>query len=284
MNTKSVPEEFRFVAKAVVERMWSYTVAITNCALVTHGRDPATGLPATEEEAPGTGFAGVWGKHHFILTAKHVVDRAVPNDLTFFVRQTGELGSQHASEVTMQDAFRPVPLTDKRAVIHRCKWDDLALLRIKSDALGPNLEFFAIPSSCVDPLEGESVFGLAYPVASSVIFKKQVGTVLQNAVLLSPTPMSGVVMPSTSGKSLKGFAPARHYLISYEPAKRGKHPKGISGAAVWIVSTEESVLWAARLKFAGTCTSCYKDGTVEQIVKASRVVRFLTQVFGHSAK
>ena len=32
--------------------------------------------------------------------------------------------------------------------------------------------------------------------------------------------------------------------------------------------------------FAGICTSCYRDGTIEQIVKASVVRQFLTDVFG----
>ena len=61
---------------AAVERMWTHAIGVLNRALVTEGKDPVLGLPATEWGAPGTGLAGLWGKQHFILTAEHVVEKA----------------------------------------------------------------------------------------------------------------------------------------------------------------------------------------------------------------
>lgn len=126
--------------------------------------------------------------------------------------------------------------------------------------------------------------GVGYPVSSGVIFRRQVGPCLQQAVLLRPVGFSGAVLPSTTGKNFGAFDPDRHYLISYELAKQGKHPKGISGAAVWRESAEKRIVWAPRFEFAGICTSCYREGTVEQIVKASVVREFLLEVFGTPAK
>jgi hypothetical protein len=53
---------------------------------------------------------------------------------------------------------------------------------------------------------------------------------------------------------------------------------------VWVESSEQHAFWAARFKFAGTCTICYQDGTVEQIVKASVVRQFLFDVLGTPEK
>jgi hypothetical protein len=272
---------------AARERLWSHTVGIANRALVRHGTDPATGLRAIEQEAPGTGFAGVWGRHHFILTANHVLDEAQLNDLSFFVRQTGHLVSRRASEVKMEDGVVAVPLNDPDAAIHRCEWEDLAILTIEPDALGPKLEFFDVGSSWVDPPKGEMVVGVGYPVAGGVRFEKRVGSVLEKAVLLNPTMFGGAVLPCPDEEALrfiKGFDPNRHYRIPYEHAKAGKGPEGISGAAAWVKASEEHMIWAPRFKFAGICTSCYKDGTVEQIVKASVVRQFLLEVFGGAEK
>jgi hypothetical protein len=268
-------------------RLWRHTIGITNRALSTSGPDPlGTGLSATEEEKVGTGVAIVWGDCHFILTAKHVLDEANVSDLSFFVGQTGDLKTQRASEVTMQDAVVPVPLNDPEAVIHRCDWEDLAVLTITPDAFGPMLEFFDIGGSSIDPQEGETVAGVAYPVSNSVILDGgRIGSVIQRTVVLSPTPFGGAVLPSATGKYLGKFEPDRHYLIPYEPAKEGKHPRGISGAALWVESDEERIVWAPRFKFAGICTVCYGDGgLIEQIVRASVVREFLLEAFGSPEK
>ena len=47
---------------------------------------------------------------------------------------------------------------------------------------------------------------------------------------------------------------------------------------------EHHPLWAVRVRFSGICTCCYRDGSIEQIVKASVVRRFLEEVFGFAEK
>ena len=68
--------------------------------------------------------------------------------------------------------------------------------------------------------------------------------------------------------------------MEYDPAKEGQHPSGISGAAVWRRNEKRKDVWTVTFEFAGICTSCYSDGKVEQIVKASSVCKFLVESFG----
>lgn len=156
-------------------------------------------------------------------------------------------------------------------------------MTIKPEALGPNVEFFNIKDAWIDPSPSERVIGIGYPVSSGAQFQQRVGNALKKAVLLSPIPFSGEVLPSPSDEELRfkypSCDPNKHYLIPYEHAETGLHPGGISGAAVWVEVSEQHTLWMARFKFAGICTSCYKDGRIEQIVNASTVREFLTEVF-----
>jgi hypothetical protein len=265
----------RHAQDAAAERLWSYTVGIANRALLRHGTDPVSGLPAREVEAPGTGVAGSWARHHFVLTAKHVFDEAEVTDLAFFARPTGSFTR------AMDLVLAPVPLRDTGATIHRCGWEDLALIELQPHALGPYLEFCDLSKSSIDPPEGEIVIGLGYPVSNASIFGRRVGEVLQKAVLLMPIAFSGEVLPPSTGRYFGQFDAERHYLIPYEMAETGDHhPRGISGAALWVQSKEKQSVWVPKFDFAGICTSCYKDGKVEQVVKASAVRQFLAETFG----
>lgn len=268
---------------AAVERLWTHTVGIANRALATEGRDPTSGLMGKEHEQPGTAVAGIFESRHFLLTAGHVLDEAKPSDLSFFARPAGAFKRvAHPSEVTLNDGFFALPHADEgTAAIYRCPWEDIALVTVEPGSLGPYLEFADLSSS-VDPNEKETVVGLGFPVSNAFIFERRIGPNLQKAVLLAPIAFSGEVLPSATGRYFKDFDSERHYLIPYEATAEGKHPKGISGAAVWAQSNEKQIVWTASFKFAGICTSCYKDGNLEKIVKASTVRRFLIETFrGH---
>ncbi|HEV3205881.1 MAG TPA: hypothetical protein VGZ28_02925 [Terriglobales bacterium] len=234
--------------KALVERLWTHTVGIANAAREVWGKDPVSGMPAREEESPGTGVAAKWGEHHFILTAKHVLEDAQLANLSFFARPTGSF--KEADVITSQDAMLPLPLNDPNSVIHRYESDDLALITLKPDALGPYLEFFDIETEWVDPAVEDIVIGFGFPVSAAKIFQgPKVGNVVPKAVLLLVMPFKGKVLPPTTGRFYGGFDADRHYLILFELAKDGMHPKGISGAATWVKSTDESGLWTPRFKF-----------------------------------
>jgi hypothetical protein len=274
--------DFDPVIKAIEERLWTHTVGIVNRAIERTGRDPlGTHMRGIQYGDPGTAFAGLWGKQHFLGTAKHVLEEAEVKDLLFFPRNVGDLKKEPASQVKMENAFEPVSLRDETATIHRCEWDDLAVITIAADALGTFVEFFDISNESSDPAENDALIGMGYPMSSSIIFQKQqAADPVERAIVLSPTPFSGVVLPSTRGRFFKDFDPDRHVLIEYDPAKEGHHPSGISGAAVWTRHEKRKDLWSVTVEFAGVCTSCYSDGKVEQIVKASAVCQFLTECFG----
>jgi hypothetical protein len=143
------------------------------------------------------------------------------------------------------------------------------------------LEFFDVAGSWHDPSEGERVFGVGYPVSSGIeVRRRRVGSEIERSIVLSPVLFNGVVQPAASGTTFRDFAPERHFLIPYEWGKDGRHPRGISGAAVWAQSSDIHQVWAARYRFAGICESCYREGTIEQIVKASVVRQFLSGMFG----
>jgi hypothetical protein len=99
---------------------------------------------------------------------------------------------------------------------------------------------------------------------------------LSNA--MRPDIFSGQVLSGPTFAA-QGFDPDRHYLVPYNHSI-SQHPGGFSGAAAWCESDQPQVVWKPNFKFSGICTHCYKDGTIERIVKASAVRRFLEEVFG----
>jgi hypothetical protein len=213
------------------------------------------------------------------------LERAQPRDLRYFCRPDAGLRYQAPSDITKQDIVEPVPLSEHNVTIQRCEWEDIALATTTQKSVGSNVEFFDLAASWADPPEGEAVHCLGFPVSHGVLSEtKQIGSVTQKTVVLVPVYFSGEVLPYPTEDELKfkitAFDPARHYLIPFEPAKQGKQPHGVSGAAAWIESKESHVVWAPRFRFAGICTVCYKNGTIEQVVKASAVRHFLQEVFG----
>ena len=90
-------------------------------------------------------------------------------------------------------------------------------------------------------------------------------------------------MPTSTGRYFRDFNPDRHYLFPYDLAVLGQQPGGISGAAMWLQSPENPLVWTPRFTFAGICTSSYRDGAIERAIKASAVREFLTETFGVAA-
>lgn len=272
-----------YARKAATERLWTHTIGISNRALARTGIDPSSGLRGTEWSIPGSGFAGLWGQHHIIITAAHVVENATVSDLELFARPTTSLREAPKSEVTVQDAFPAVSLGSGSASIHCCKWEDLALITLSSDSLGPYLEFADIAKSWVDPEEGNLIIGLGYPVGGGVIREIQRSPHhVEKFVLLNPQIFSGDVLPAETGRSFKNFDQNSHFLMPFEPASKGIDPGGISGAAAWVQSPEEQLVWTPRFDFAGIYTRSYREGTIVQAVKASVVRRFLVEVLGEA--
>src|SRR5437868_1761681 len=199
--------------------MWTHAIGITNRALARNITDPQSGLPGREWELPGSGLAGSWGENRFILTAAHVVENATIPNLGFFAKATGSLTRGSESEVGLQDAFWAVSLQPSSAAIHRCTWEDLAVITLSKDleTLGPYLEFASLQSSGVDPEEKQLVLGLGYPTSGGVLRQTQRGPEIQKYVLLNPIGFSGEVLPNAAGVTFKHFDVQSHYLMPFEP-------------------------------------------------------------------
>lgn len=236
-------------------------------------------------EEVGTGCAGRWGNHSFILTASHVINkRAMPSDLRVFWRPTGNIERRSDADLTRRDILDGVPIRDPKAVIYRCSWEDLAVVVIDPSEAGPYAEFFDVANDWTDPPQGEIVSSCGFPIDKHLLIdKRMVGNKEERTIALRPEIFNGHVLPQPTEQELKfqitAYDRERHYLVPYEHPK-GKHPNGFSGAATWWESDKHQIVWRPNLKFAGLCTSCYRKGSVLQVVKASVVHRFLEQVFG----
>jgi hypothetical protein len=261
--------------RACQSRVWAYSVGVINS--IRHV-DPVRRVDA---EGMGTGCAGRWGNHRFILTANHVVHPdAKPSDLRIFWRPCGEDQYRANADLRPQDIADAVAIKDPNAVIHRCGWEDLAIVTIDSSEAGPYSEFIDIAKEWVDPAVDEWISVFGFPWDRRILIDDRMVTrdrrEVQNA--LRPEIFSGQVM---SGPNFlpKDLDPDRHYLVPYKHPT-SQHPEGFSGAGAWWESDQPQIVWKPNFKFAGICTHCYKDGAVERIVKASAVRRFLEEVLG----
>jgi hypothetical protein len=275
---ENIDEMHRQATDAISSRLWTTTVAIVN-SIRTVGIDPVTKGPADGEEA-GTGCAGRWRSHHFILTAGHVPHPdAKPSGLRIFWRPTGGVERIADADLKAHDIGDAVVIRDPEAVIHQCPWEDLAIIELSPAEAGPHTEFFDIETSWIDPAEGEIVHCCGFPIDKHVpLGSHKVGTKTEYDIALRPTVFSGTVFHQPKFLA-DNFDAERHYLVPYE-RHDSKHPKGFSGAAAWWESDQPQKIWKPNLVFAGICTSCYKDGAIEQIVKASAVRKFLEETFG----
>jgi len=269
-------------SRACINHLAKSTVAIVN-SIRTVGTSRFTGRPGDTEE-PGTGCAARWGRHHFILTAGHVVDNAKVSDLRIHVSPSEGFAFKDPSMLTTKDIVDALPIRDTGVVVHRCDSEDLALLTV-DPAVYPGLEFIHLESDWKDPDPGEMVHCCGFPSDHSVTVDRAVIGNRENvSIAIYPTIFDGVVLPppTDSERTFKfpGFDPARHYLVPYEASSVSQHPRGFSGAAAWWEHDEKRIIWAARFKFAGVCTSAYKKGTVVEVVKASAVRVFLEKTFG----
>jgi hypothetical protein len=280
---ENIEELKRQAGEASLNWVAANTVGIVN-TLRTSGYDEATNRRGDGEEI-GTGCPGRWGTHHFILTAGHVIKaEAQPTDMRIFWRSKSHIERRSDADLRAEDIADGIPVSDPNARIHRCKWEDLAVIVMDPKFAGENTEFFDIANEWNDPAVGEFVTCHGFPIDRRVLVEERyIGNRRERTIAVRPEIFSGRVLPQPSERELRfqitEYNPDLHYLVPYEHPD-SKHPHGFSGAAAWWESDEKQLVWRPNFKFAGVCTCCYKKGSVEQIVKASAARRFLEEVFG----
>src|SRR5579863_2348719 len=268
---------------AAINRLWMHTVGVVN-RIPTVGTDPLTGKRGDSEEH-GTGCAVRWGLNYCILTAKHVIEKAKLKDIDFFFRPSGRIEEQRTFRP--QEVFDAAPLNDPNAVLHRCGWEDLAVVATISNAI-PHVEFFDVGTEWVDPPPGETIQCLGYPSDLGVVYRsRQVGNHEVRDVALYSSVFSGNILPFPSEDEqkfkFKDFVPGQHYLVPFDGAAKGKRPNGYSGSGMWVEVDQKQIIWTPTFKFGGICLASYKDGSILAVLKASVVRRFLTEIFGSPA-
>ncbi len=279
-----IDEPERQSIEACLGRLWTHTVGIAN-NIRDVGYDPVTKRPG-DGETMGSGCAACWGVHRFVLTAEHVPHKkAEAHDLRIYWRPTGALDRRPTNQIMLEDVTEAVPIASPNAVLHRCEWEDLALITIDPEEEVGHSEFFDIASDWIDPTEGTSIHCCGFPLdRSSVVERKLVGASEERSIGLSPFVFDGQVLPSPNEDELRfkitEFDPEKHYLIPFEDADKGFSPEGFSGGAAWSEGDGSKLLvWKPTFKFAGICSKSYQKGAKEQIIKASVVRRFVQEVF-----
>ena len=256
-------------------RLWRHAIGIVSEVQIISGSDEHRSI----SEQAGAAIAGRWGTHYFILTAKHVVEGAEPKDLRLATMPSDWKNGR----MSPAEDIPTLNMNGRSPHIQRCEWEDLALLDVLPDSLGANVEFVDIATSWIDPPEGERVHGVGFPISDGILASsKQIGGVNYRSVMLSPIVFFGEVSHQPTFLT-NDFNSDRHYLFSYELAKQGSSPPGISGAAAWVQEEPKGPVWAPTFTFAGICTHAYKD-RIERVLKASIVRQFLEEIFGPAGR
>src|SRR5215469_15681770 len=178
--------------EACHSRVWTHSVGIIN-TIRDVDRDART-----DQETNGTASLGRWGVHHFLLTANHVIHPdAKVSDLRLFWRPYGDDKYLANTELQADDIVNGVLIRDPKAHIIRCRWEDLAIIKIDPSAAGQYSEFVDITKDWVDPAFDETVHVFGYPVDRHIVVGNQVvsPTRREVTVAIRPDIFSGKVMP-----------------------------------------------------------------------------------------
>lgn len=270
-------------ADACMRHVLQHTASIVN-TIREFGIDRDTGRRA-DSEVPGAGSPMKWRGHHFILSAGHVFEKAGPQDLRVFTYTNLPTTYKSPESLAKDDIVDGVALTDA-SEIHRCEWEDLAVVTVDANQF-PGVDFIEPETNWIDPEVGEPVHCCGFPTDHSIRVNRRVVSPTRDEVDLAvwPTTFSSSVLPFPSPDDVKfhydELDSNRHYVIPYgDGGGVSKHPRGVSGAAVWWESDKKEMIWRANFKFAGTATHCHKKGSMVRVVKASAVRLFLAEVFG----
>src|ERR1700676_2064175 len=235
---QNIEELQKQASDASLLRVSTHTVGIIN-SIRTVGFDPITQRRGDGEEA-GTGCAGRWGDHHFILTASHVLHSdAKPSDLRLFWRPSGAIERIADADLKPKDISDGVPIRDPNAVIHHCAWEDLAVIVIDPTEAGQYTEFTDIENNWIDPAEKEIVNCCEFPIDKHILVgSRWIGNKEERDIAIRPDLFSGEVYFKPNFLS-DDYDPDRHYLVPYN---HPKHPKGFSGAAAWGESDQHKLV------------------------------------------
>jgi hypothetical protein len=255
-------------------------------AIVNTMRENATNTVTRERidyEVPGTGLPIKWGTRFCFATAGHVVGSAIPSQLRVATFADWPDSPINPKRLTDRDLLAGAQLTED-CEIHRCSWEDLAAITVDAGKF-PGVEFVEVDKEWIDPPVGEPVHFCGFPTDHSVEVNRKRVTVNRDEADLAvwPTVISGQVLPFPSAEHVEFRYPDldedRHYLIPYNGAGVSKNARGVSGSAVWWEPEEPQLVWRPTFRFAGMCVAWFPRRSHVQVVKASTVIRFLSEIY-----
>jgi len=236
--------------QAVRERICLHSLAIVNLA---HQKiDPeiahAHGFEILQTEQFGTGAAVLWNGLELIVTAKHVIDGASNIQLALMPRVMSKI-VWHTEEATREFKQRFQPRIKE---IIRCRWEDLALIRLEDGESGSmNLQFADLEGS-VTPAAGSMGVYVGHPFDKSLEVRRirleDNKTEIQKS--LSPMMTAGKIsfLTDQEAQYYKNFDPKRYFTIDFShAAATGVDGKGFSGAGVWYHRVPRTPLWEPKL-------------------------------------
>jgi hypothetical protein len=262
--------------RAFIERIAWYSVGVVNLlANVDHQEK-------TMEDDFGTGSACTWKGHSLILTAKHVIDRAEPDDLAFLVRVDDAINWEGMSKP--EKVVSRVSLPVERIV--RCKEHDLAAIVLRADDLtGLRMQFCELPKQLAKSRTIKrkgSLILLGYPRDRRfTVAKTKTVNAEANYYAVRPTILAGAIAkPPLKELSFQQYDPARDVLVHYTPEDPKMKPHGFSGAAAWSERAECSgPVWTADPMIFGVQPSAFLASKLLVVVGAPAIKKFLRESF-----
>ena len=144
--------------RAFHERAWSHVAGVVNL------KEDINRSKRTRSERIGTGGAYVWDKKKIVLTAKHVLEGAGPDEVAFLPRTGSSLGWDRPGEINGMSERVTVGIE----TIVRCTWEDLAAIVLTGErAEELNVEFCELPQRLSNDktIQGPgSVLVIGFPV------------------------------------------------------------------------------------------------------------------------
>jgi hypothetical protein len=259
------------VHHAFSERVAWHTAVVINGVLI---ESRSANGQIISSEAMGIGSACSWKGKKLLLTAKHVVDGAVPRDLRFFLRQDRPIDWN----------TRPFPPTGEEATvlgiqeIVRCSSEDLACIILEESESGNRLEFANLPQDFGDvPPDGSGTLIFGSPADRCVCIGEfqQLNGQRRRDLAVEPRGCWVVVAGEPPMFFPSSFDSDRHFLLRYDPDEEGSLPFGFSGAGVWYRRQRNDSIWVADPVLAGVQVGWHRESKLMTAIRSSVVKEFL---------
>lgn len=214
----------------------------------------------------GTGTLIQLEEKPHVLTAAHVIQDCLPEELMFFMPSSIELQDRARGQLPRlrpTEVFAREPLIVKSARMDARL--DVAVIELSDIYCDyPNLTFRDIVPVPKPPPPGSDTVMMGFPARHAQRFG--VGFMVFRFVEYPRVEDPG-------NRLFKDFDPNAHFLLDY-PGSEDYDPAGFSGSALW-GRKEETGLWQPNPRLLGMVLSYYRGPSLLQAISAQRIAAFL---------